>query len=388
MSKVTVSIKIENEHNDVRLVASTSQDLSNPIYSDSYTSINRVVKATLDNLQSNTRYYYGVMLDGTLHARGRGTFKTAPNPNTSSNFTCAFASCAETGSTHSVFTTIRDLNPDFFIHMGDIHYENINVNDINLYRSAYDKVFASPVQAKLYSEVPTVYMWDDHDFGANDSNANSPSKESARLAYRERVPHHILPTGDGNNAIYHSFVYGRVRFIVTDLRSEKFENSVWQMMSQTQRNWFYQELLKPEPFKVWINTVPWIGVASNLDEAWFRQEYTWERKEIANFIKNNGLTGKVAIISGDMHGIAIDDGTNSDYADEGGAPIPVFQAAALAKAESIKGGPWSHGSFLNGNLGNQYGVMNVIDDGETITIEWLGKRGAETVVSHTFQVQT
>lgn len=384
MSKITVSVKLQADHNDVKLAVSTSSDLSNPIYSPSFASANLIAKVTIDGLQPDTQYYYGILLDGFLQKRGRGQFKTYPN--TAKSFSCAFASCAKTGSTSSVFTDIRNLNPLFFIHMGDLFYSDIMVNDISLYRKSYDQVFNSPTQAKLYSEIPTLYMWDDHDYAGNDSNSNAPSRPAALSAYKERVPHLTLKTPTSDGGTYQSFVCGRVRFIITDLRSEKFQNSQWKMMSQTQKDWFYSELLKPEPLKIWVNTQPWIGAVTN-DEAWMGTEYSKERTEIANFIKTNGLEGKVAMLSGDMHGIAIDDGTNSDYATGGGAKIPVFQAAPLHQNESTKGGPWSHGSYLNGTIGNQYGVMNVIDTGgSTITVEWLGKRGTETIVSHTFNV--
>jgi phosphodiesterase/alkaline phosphatase D-like protein len=385
MSKITISVRLQADHEDIRLAVSTAADLSNPIYSDSFASANRLVKLSISGLTPNTQYYYGVVIQGFLQLAGRGQFKTYPQ--TAASFTCAFASCAKTGSNSTVFKDIKNLNPLFFIHMGDLFYGDITTNDVNLYRTNYDKVFNAANQADLYRNVPTVYMWDDHDYAGNDSNANTVARPAARAAYKERVPHLNLPgalTTDGG--IYQSFVCGRVRFIVTDLRSEKFLNSQWKMMSQTQKDWFYGELLQPEPFKVWVNTVPWIGAVTT-DESWMGTGYSVEREEIANFIKNNGLEGKVAIIAGDMHGIAIDDGTNSDYATGGGAKIPVFQAAPLDRDASTKGGPWSLGSFTNGLIGNQYGVMNVTDTGgSAITVEWLGKRGTATLVSHTFQV--
>jgi alkaline phosphatase D len=384
MSKITISVRLQADHDDIKLAVSTSPDLSNPVYSNSFTSANRTVKLSIDGLQPNTQYYYGIVLQGFLQKGGRGQFKTYPT--TASNFTCAFASCAKTGSASTVFTTIKDINPLFFIHMGDLFYGDITTNNVTLYRDNYDKVINSKTQSELYRNVPTVYMWDDHDYAGNDSNSSAPAKPAAIATYKERVPHLTLPGASSGGGVYQSFVCGRVRFIVTDLRSEKFLNSEWKMMSQTQKDWFYSELLKPEPFKVWVNTVPWIGAVTS-DEAWFGTGYSTERAEIANFIKNNGLEGKVAILSGDMHGIAIDDGTNSDYATGGGAKIPVFQAAPLDRDASTKGGPWSLGSFTNGTIGNQYGVMNVTDTGgSTITVEWLGKRGTETIVSHTFQV--
>ena len=97
--------------------------------------------------------------------------------------------------------------------------------------------------------------------------------------------------------------------------------------------------------------------------------YPEERTGIANFIKKNNIP--VCIVSGDAHMAAIDDGTNSDYAKNGGAPIPIFHAGPLDRKPSIKGGPYSHG--VSGVRG-QYGIMEVVDNGgDNICIQWKVK---------------
>ena len=71
---------------------------------------------------------------------------------------------------------------------------------------------------------------------------------------------------------------------------------------------------------------------------------TNERRELADFIKDNHIVN-LCQISGDAHMIAIDDGSNSDYATDGGACIPVFWAGPLDRTPSPKGGPYTHGMF-------------------------------------------
>lgn len=44
-------------------------------------------------------------------------------------------------------------------------------------------MFESPTQKKMYERFPTIYIWDDHDFGDNDSGRSSPVKKSAFDAY-------------------------------------------------------------------------------------------------------------------------------------------------------------------------------------------------------------
>ena len=60
-----------------RLVVSTSPDLSNPSYSLAKSSSSKTVKHTITGLAENTTYYYGLEVNGTISADGRGRFITA-----------------------------------------------------------------------------------------------------------------------------------------------------------------------------------------------------------------------------------------------------------------------------------------------------------------------
>jgi hypothetical protein len=73
-----------------------------------------------------------------------------------------------------------------------------------------------------------------------------------------------------------------------------------------------------------------------------------------------------------MHGLAYDDGTNSDYATGGGAPVTVLHAAALTSEPSAKGGPYTTGP-MPGN--QQYGVLEVYDNGgPSVACRFLGTK--------------
>jgi hypothetical protein len=81
------------------------------------------------------------------------------------------------------------------------------------------------------------------------------------------------------------------------------------------------------------------------------------------------------MISGDMHGLAYDDGAHSDYATGGGAPMIVMHAAALASNPVPKGGPYSVGPILGGA---QYGVLEIYDNGgPSVACRFLGTRVGE-----------
>lgn len=371
--RVNAKSKIEG---GVRLHVSHHPDLSGARVSGVFPAADatndRVVSIAMRGLDPSTSYHYALEVDGAIDVTKKGRFTTPlSSPLT---FTFALASCALTGSSHPVFDTVRGWNPRFFFHLGDMHYENIGVDDPALFRGAYETVLDSPTQSALYRDVPIAYVWDDHDYGPNNADATAPGRTSARLTYQQYVPHYPLIAGIGDVPISQAFSIGRVRFIVTDSRSERSpfidpDTPAKTMLGAAQKAWFKQELLDASgvyPVIVWVNTLPWIG--STGDDGWYA--YTYERREIADFIKDNGVSG-LFMISGDAHMLAIDDGTNSDYATGGGAGFPVMHAAALDQGGSVKGGPYSEGAFPGGG---QFGLMTVQDDGVSpVCVVWSGR---------------
>ncbi len=385
-----VRAKVIADGAEARLVVSTTPDMSTPSYSLPDTANaalnNRVVVLPINGLAPNTQYFYMVEVSGVMDSAMPGRFHTFPTG--AASFTLALGSCARTASAHTVFETIRLHDPLFFLHMGDLHYLNIAVNDRNVFRRAFDTVLASVTQSHLYRDVAIAYVWDDHDFGPNNSDSLAPGREASRLTYQEYVPHYPLAAGTGNVPIYQSFSVGRVRFIVTDSRSARSpaiapDNASKTMLGTTQKAWFKQQLLDANgvyPLIVWVNSLPWIGVTG--DDGWYL--YTTERREIANFIKDNQIKG-LCQVSGDAHMLAIDDGSHSDYATGGGASFPVFQTAALDQSGSIKGGPYSEGAYAGGG---QFGLMTVTDTGGPfIGVQWSGRTYTNVQrVGYTFSV--
>ncbi len=388
-TSVVVKVKLIPDSSVARLVISEQPDLSNPFYSDYGTAITseKFLRFDIDSLTPNTQYYYAVEVNYAIDSSVIGRFHTFPQD--SGSFTLALGSCAQTGSNSQVFQTILNQNPLFFFHLGDFHYQNIGVNDQNLFRQAFETVLASPNQSALYRQVPLAYIWDDHDFGPNNSDSTSPSRTASRLTYQEYVPHYPLAFGTGNISINYSFAVGRVMFIVCDSRSARSpytatDDTNKTMLGKTQKDWFKQKLLEAKsdyPLIVWVNSLPWIGTTG--DDGWHL--YTNERRELANFLKNYQITN-LCMISGDAHMLAIDDGTNSDYATGGGAGFPVFHAAALDQTPSIKGGPYSEGAFPGRG---QFGLMTIKDQGDSLCIQWSGRDSLnQEIVSYSFSVPT
>ena len=331
-----------------------------------------VYRFSLLDLDPSTRYYYAVEVDGVADMVRSGTFATF-GPDTR-ELLVAFGSCARNGSNGAVFDTIRLLEPDLYLNLGDFNYGDVRENSLDAFSNLYDLTLTQPGQAALYHSVPVAYTWDDHDFGPNDASSTSPSRQAALISYRERVPHYEFPLDGSDAPIAQAFTIGRTRFILTDTRSMKDPKTDEDSPDKTvlgseQLEWFLEELsvsLDTYPVVVWVNSIPWITEVEEGADHW--GGYSFEREKIAAAIAEVGSEGLV-MLAGDAHMLAIDDGSNSSFVPDGSASFPVMQAAALDRNGSTKGGPYSEGTFPGGG---QFGLMRIIDNGEEVEVELTG----------------
>jgi alkaline phosphatase D len=405
-----VKAKLNGEGMKARLLVSERKSLGSPKYVDPVTSISsnaNIAAFEATQLKPDTQYYYALEVDGRLDRARRGEFKTYPPAGKPASFKFAWASCGKTASTNASYDLIREKRPLVYLNCGDFHYLDISTNSLPTFRAAYDTVLASVQQGDLYRTVPFDYVWDDHDFGGNNATKRASTKPAVSMAYQEYVPHYPLAEGSGVVSPYHSFAIGRVKFIVTDLRSErdddkKKDDASKSMMGAKQKAWFKQQLLDANvkyPLIIWVSSVPWLGVLNtnyypiptntygfihhtNLVDLYKKtnrpsadQEhwsgYATERREIADFIKSNHISG-VAIVHGDSHMLAADDGSNGDFATGGGAPIPVMCGGPLDQNPSLKGGPYSQGVYRVRQGEGCFGLLNIDDQGDRIAVHYSG----------------
>jgi hypothetical protein len=378
-----------------RLVVSTAADFSNPLVSPpvlSAAASGNNVRLDLGGLAPQTAYFYAVELDGILQtAPARtGRFRTLPAPGPSS-FRFGFSACGDWEEPGQfVHRTILTEDLDFFIHMGDFNYRDTDEDNPLPYRSNYiDSLVQSPELADLLRQLPTAYIWDDHDFSGNTSDRTSDGRSAHRQVYREMVPHYPLPAGGPDAAIQQTFQCGRVRFILSDLRSERdpdswTDNQNKSMMGAAQKQWFKNQLVAARdaetPLIVWMSGLPFLS-SSSLRDNW--GSYRTERTELLEFIRDEDIRN-IVIISGDMHALAYDDGrvTESYVA---GVRIPIFHAASLTRNGSEKGGPYS-GGVSEGS--GRYGILEISDDGSQVSATYLGRIASSATAASTWKSHT
>jgi len=374
-TSVTISAKMTSASSTCRAVVSANLDLSNPIYSafvSSSSATNFMTKFNVTGLQPNTQYYYAIESNGVLDNSSEdiGQFKTPA----SGAFSFSFAHGSCSGSVnHQVYAAIQNKNPLFFIETGDFHYADPNSSNIATHRNPYETILSASPTSSLLKRTALAYMWDDHDYcGNNNTGSGLTGTANARQAYQEYIPHYPLVAGSGNVPIYQSFVIGRVRFILADLRSLRSSGT---MFGTTQKEWFKQQCLAARDncqMIAWITGTSWGGTQS---DNW--GGFSAERTELSNFFRDNNILNMM-MFSGDAHMIAIDNGSNHDFSTGSNNPndYPVFAAAGLNQSGSNKGGTYSQGAFTNPSSTNgQYGIVEVTDNGgSSITFTFRGYR--------------
>jgi phosphodiesterase/alkaline phosphatase D-like protein len=328
----------------------------------------------VSRLTPGTTYEYAVTVDGEAdRSRGQGQFTTPAQETTS--FTFTFGSCARLGSNAATYDAIAEADPLFHLITGDFFYGDIARNDMSLYADAYRRQLTPGAPAALLRETPIAYMWDDHDFGPNDANRTSPSREAAWEAYRTYVPHYSLGDRATSGAIYQAFTIGRARFVLADLRSERDPAALPDgpdktMLGPAQRQWLERELLRSSRRNAvvfWVSSVPWIENSASPGDNW--GAYAEERAALSRFIVDHDLDN-IVMLAGDAHMTAADDGTNSNYSGRPGPGFPVLHAGPIDQRTSIKGGPYSEGVIAEPG---QFGWVSVEDDGDQLVVNFEGR---------------
>jgi len=372
-TSIHIRARVSASNANVRVQACAVPCEQPPVWSPLSSALDehdRVAPLVLEGLEPGTLYQYRFELDGTLDnsPQHTGYFRT---PVTGpSSFSFVVGSCNGSGA-HPVWQAMRARDPLFFLSTGDLHYNDPNSEDVEVHRAPYRDAVLSPTPMNaLLHDVPIAYVWDDHDFCGNASDGSAIGRLNAARAYREYVPHYALTD---SVSIDQSFTIGRVHFILSDLRSNK---SLGAMMSPAQHDRLLNGLLYAKAnalLACWVTPLTWNSIA--WEENWGCQPF--ERNMLADALRDLGIAD-LFMLSGDAHMLAIDDGANADFSTgmNNPAQYPIFQAAAINRSGSYKGGTFNQGGPFPNPDGyrGQFGEVVVDDDGEQVCITFNGWR--------------
>ena len=137
-----------------------------------------------------------------------GTFTTLAPPGSRVPASIAFASCArEDDGSAKVWRRMQLRSVDALVLLGDTPY--IDTTDLAHQRKRYREFARVETFSALVRNTPLYSTWDDHDFGANDTDGRLEGKENSRRAYTNYRPG--LVRGSRSPGDLHKLPSGRHR---------------------------------------------------------------------------------------------------------------------------------------------------------------------------------
>ena len=244
-----------------------------------------------------------IMIDSTWH------FETLPVQGESGIFEVGFGGCAAYHPAYErIWDNIRRHKLQTFFILGDnVYIDHPELPDVQ--RFCYYQRQSVPSFRRFTAETPFVSIWDDHDFGVNDSFGTSslfvPAwKNDVLSIFKENFANPYYATED-LPGIWYDYWIGDVQFLMLDCRYYRQPSTDEQpsMLGQDQLDWLKKSLAETEAtFKVITSSVAWSDFAKGLMEGridtW--EGYPGERKEIFDFIKEKKIDG-VVLLSADRH---------------------------------------------------------------------------------------
>ena len=332
----------------------------------------------------------------------------------------AFGSCTRRLADHSIFNTVVEVDPDLFLHLGDAIYPDVDdeetapldpwptTNSLSRIEAFYAEVALRPEYTRLRESVPTMAVWDDHDYGVNDGGGDFEFKEETQSLF---LDFYGEPAGSWRRStpgIYDSRVLGpegqRVQVILLDVRyfrsapipdtrsdDEKkalniagrymaSDDPVATVLGDAQWAWLEERLREPAEVRLLVSGYPIVPTELGRD-AW--GNFPSERQRLFDLVGETGANG-VVFMSGDVHFAEI------SQSDEGPYPMIDFTSSPLA-APSVGNELLANSRRISDTYTeHNFGLIEIDWDAEPspiLTLRVLDIKGAD-VLRHEVPLRT
>lgn len=261
------------------------------------------VRVRLDGLAPATRYWYRVRVDGQVDRYRQTPFATRTAPVAREAFRVVFGSCSrvQVDPVQPIFEAVRRAEPDLFLWLGDHVYGD--TLEPTVLAEEYRRQRNVPAVEALLATVPQLAIWDDHDFGINNSDRTNPMREGSLRVFRQYWANPAFGT-DGVPGVFFRYAYGGVDFFFLDGRYYRDPNAGPDgpgktMLGAAQKQWFKQALGASEaPLKVVVSGSGWSTGDGPQGDTW--SAFLHERNELFDFVRDQRIAG-VVLLSGDTH---------------------------------------------------------------------------------------
>ncbi len=293
------------------------------------------VAIRVDGLEPATDYWYRLKLDGGISDRFAPVpWRARTAPAGPADFRVAFGSCAriQLDTEQRIFSTVTALEPDMFLWLGDNIYGDSD--EAEALADTYRRGRMVERLQGLLRRIPHLAIWDDHDFGYNDSDGRSPFKATSLKVFGNywANPSAGLPDTPG---VFFQHSFGGVDFFMLDGRyhrdpPDKPDGPDKTLLGAGQKRWLKAALKASRaPFKILAAGGGW-SIAERPGDSW--ATYLHERNEIFDFIRDEKIEG-VVCLSGDTH---VGELNCIPRSEEGGYDIYDLVSSPLAQTPNDK----------------------------------------------------
>jgi alkaline phosphatase D len=258
------------------------------------------IKAKLTGLKPATTYAYETLIGGKSNGVWNGEFTTPPETGKASRFTMAVTSCMNYGA--------DPIQPSWYLLLAEKPQVHLLIGD-NVYANTTDreKLWRMHLEqrhvvefAAVIRNMATYGMWDDHDYGPNNSDGTLPGKENSLVAFKEVFANPGAGTPETPGAFY-KFSWGDVDFFMLDGRYHRSPDEApnddnKRMLGDAQFKWLAEGLKASKAkFKVLASGST---LSMSRDDGW--RIYDYDRKRLYQTIMGQKIPG-VIYLSGDIH---------------------------------------------------------------------------------------
>ncbi|MBN4061963.1 alkaline phosphatase family protein [Bacteroidales bacterium AH-315-I05] len=263
---------------------------------------------SFSGLKPSTEYSIQITLDGKP-LEEKFSAKTLSDES-AKDFSFLLGSCVLTpppilrmiypGQKEKIFSKMKNTDAGFMLWLGDnLYYRKKD-------RQSADGMFARQVKKRklkllnaFLATMPQYAIWDDHDFGPNNSNSSFPLRDSSLQIHQNFWANPYYGTAE-TKGTFSNFGHYDCDFFLTDGRYHKKlpDESGATILGEGQINWLLDALKKSTAsFKFIAIGTQFVNEHCAGEH---HNEYPAERQRIIDFIFENNITG-VIFLSGDMH---------------------------------------------------------------------------------------
>jgi len=278
-----------------------------------------IARFTISRLEPGNTYAYQLFINGQRVDRPYPLrFQTQPlwqwrtDPPT---FSMAVGSCAYIndapydrpgdpyGGGYDIFRSIASKNPDLMLWMGDnVYYREVDWATPTMMETRYAHTRRTEALQPLLGHTHNYAIWDDHDYGPDNSNRSYRQKEASLRIFKQywANPNYGQPDVPG---VFGTFEWGDVDVFLLDDRYHRSPNAAPNtkqktMWGQEQRQWLIDALTTSDaPFKLVVNGGQ---VTTSTTDHETLALFPHEQSLLLNALQKRKIEG-VVFLSGDRH---------------------------------------------------------------------------------------